>query len=359
MSIELWPFRVGAKRAAQRIPKLAVGNLALPFMQPTPFGLRRKALAVAALLAAACAHPTRALGQLRRGQARLSFVRHRRARAQRRTAATCARRRQRAARPVARAGRHIARPAHGHGVARGREDKRFYEHSGIDGRAVSAAAWGNASGAPMWNVSGTSGAAPGWAEGVRWLHAREPRRAPATPAPLGQARSAFGPGADGNPLEAARSEWFLQGTEQPLFALDTGAGIATHGPCARISAPVDEAIIALDPDIPPLHQRVRLESEGCGVQWRIDGKHVACGNSAQWLPWPERHLIELLDASGKMLDQRRLEVRGAGVRAKSAPMRIERLRAYAERGGDQLVARAGGAGVWRSRVPIHAPTHAS
>src|SRR6218665_2254268 len=33
----------GGRRAAQRIPKLAVGNLAVPFMQPTPFGLRRKA----------------------------------------------------------------------------------------------------------------------------------------------------------------------------------------------------------------------------------------------------------------------------------------------------------------------------
>ncbi|SDI68860.1 penicillin-binding protein 1C [Variovorax sp. OV700] len=178
---------------------------------------------------------------------------------------------------------------------------------------------GNASGASMWDVSGTSGAAPVWAEVMRFLHAREPSRAPKPPAGLVEAHVTFGSGADGNSLEAARSEWFLQGTEQPLFALDSGgAGTSSEAAAARITAPADGTIIALDPDIPPLHQRVRFESEGRGVQWRIDGKHFARGNSAQWLPWPGRHVIELVDATGKVVDQRKLEVRGAGVIAKSA-----------------------------------------
>jgi penicillin-binding protein 1C len=175
---------------------------------------------------------------------------------------------------------------------------------------------GNASGESMWDVSGTSGAAPVWAEVMRFLHAREPSRAPAPPPGLVEARVEFGPGADGAPLEAARAEWFLQGTEQPLFALDTG--IAADAGFARITAPSDGTIIAVDPDIPPLRQRVRFESEGRGVQWRIDGKFFARGNSAQWLPWPGRHVIELVDASGKVADQRRIEVRGAGVVTKSA-----------------------------------------
>ncbi len=178
---------------------------------------------------------------------------------------------------------------------------------------------GNASGASMWDVSGTSGAAPVWAELMRFLHAREPSRAPRPPAGLVSAQVAFGPSADGNALEASRSEWFLQGTEQPLFALDAGTDAAAAAALpARITAPADGTIIALDPDIPPQHQRVRFESEGRGVQWRIDGKPFARGNSAQWLPWPGRHLIELADASGKVVDQRRLEVRGAGVVAKNA-----------------------------------------
>ncbi|MFM9921823.1 penicillin-binding protein 1C [Variovorax sp. H27-G14] len=175
---------------------------------------------------------------------------------------------------------------------------------------------GNASGESMWDVSGTSGAAPVWAEVMRFLHAREPSRAPAPPPGLVEARVEFGPGTDGSPLEAARSEWFLQGTEQPLFALDTG--MASDAAFARITAPSDGTIIAVDPDIPPLRQRVRFESEGRGVQWRIDGKHFARGNTAQWLPWPGRHVIELVDATGKVVDQRRIEVRGAGVVQKSA-----------------------------------------
>jgi penicillin-binding protein 1C len=175
---------------------------------------------------------------------------------------------------------------------------------------------GNASGESMWDVSGTSGAAPVWAEVMRFLHAREPSRAPVPPPGLVQARVEFGAGPDGNALEAARSEWFLQGTEQPLFALDTG--MANDVNFARITAPSDGTIIAVDPDIPPLRQRVRFESEGRGVQWRIDGKFFARGNSAQWLPWPGRHVIELVDGAGKVVDQRRIEVRGAGVVAKSA-----------------------------------------
>ncbi|WPH15389.1 penicillin-binding protein 1C [Variovorax paradoxus] len=177
---------------------------------------------------------------------------------------------------------------------------------------------GNASGASMWDVSGTSGAAPVWAEVMRFLHAREPSRAPRPPAGLVEAQVTFGPGADGSALEAARSEWFLQGTEQPLFALDNVGTPAGAAAAPRITAPSDGTIIALDPDIPPLHQRVRFEAEGRGVQWRIDGKHFARGNSAQWLPWPGRHVIELVDATGKVVDQRKLEVRGAGVVAKSA-----------------------------------------
>jgi penicillin-binding protein 1C len=46
-----------------------------------------------------------------------------------------------------------------------------------------------------------------------------------------------------------------------------------------------------------------------------DGKTFARGNSAAWLPWPGRHLIELIDARGQVADWVRLEVRDAGIRA--------------------------------------------
>ena len=176
---------------------------------------------------------------------------------------------------------------------------------------------GNASGAPMWDVSGTSGAAPVWAEVMRFLHATEPSRAPTPPAGLVRAHVTFGSGNDGGLLEAARDEWFLQGTEQPDFALDATPGKPQRdGASARITSPSNGTIVALDPDIPPNRQRVRLESgasDGPGLRWQIDGKAFARGASAQWLPWPGRHSIQLVDAAGTLQDEIKLEVRGAGV----------------------------------------------
>jgi len=171
---------------------------------------------------------------------------------------------------------------------------------------------GNASGESMWDVSGTTGAAPVWSEIMGFLHRQEPSRAPAPPAGVVQVDVRFG-----NDIEAARREWFIAGTEQAVFALDSKPKGPPDGDAAsgRIAAPADGTIIALDPDIPPNRQRVRFEADGQRVQWRIDGKPLAKGNVALWLPWPGRHQIELVDARGRVLDAIRLEVRGAGVRA--------------------------------------------
>ena len=90
-------------------------------------------------------------------------------------------------------------------------------------------------------------------------------------------------------------------------------------PTARITAPTDGTIIALDPDIPPNRQRLTLQAEGRKLHWRIDGKPLAQGSSALWLPWPGRHRIQLSDAKGQVLDEVRIEVRGAGVKTPTAP----------------------------------------
>jgi penicillin-binding protein 1C len=192
---------------------------------------------------------------------------------------------------------------------------------------------GNASGAPMQDVSGSSGAAPVWAALMRHLHRHEASRAPAPPAGVLHSRVSFAnPGS--TPLEAARSEWFIRGTEQALFAIDSGAvdprparaggqkGLKTamqaQDAPPRITAPASGTILALDPDIPPTRQRVSFSAEGRNLRWLMDGKEFARGNSAQWLPWPGRHVVQLLDAGGQVADEIRLEVRGAGVLA-SAP----------------------------------------
>jgi len=195
---------------------------------------------------------------------------------------------------------------------------------------------GNASGAPMWDVSGTSGAAPIWTAVMHYLHQTQPSHAPRPPAGVVQVPVQFAePNAttrSTTPLEAARPEWFIQGTQQTHFAIHNEAinpyttratglnsGFRQKGlkyptsPGARITAPTTGTIIALDPDIPPSHQRVRFTATGAGIRWLVDGKVFATGTSAQWLPWPGRHLVQITDARGCVLDNIQLEVRGAGV----------------------------------------------
>jgi penicillin-binding protein 1C len=189
---------------------------------------------------------------------------------------------------------------------------------------------GNASGAPMWDVSGTTGAAPIWAAVMNNLHMTQVSRAPKPPASVVQMPVNFVPPAipktvstaSGQGVEAARLEWFIQGTPQAKFSLPgEAAGTNTRATqskaggkaIARITAPANGSIIALDPDIPPKSQRLILTSEGQGVRWLMDGKQFALGPSAQWLPWPGRHMVQLVSNSGAKLDEIKLEVRGAGL----------------------------------------------
>lgn len=181
----------------------------------------------------------------------------------------------------------------------------------------------------MWDVSGTSGAAPIWAALMNHLHKLEPSRAPTPPAGVLQNAIRFGTQA-GAPLEAARQEWFIRGTEQTLFAINSGAdsgrperatalkssrnAVPVPDTPARITAPASGTIIALDPDIPPSHQRVSFSAQGSNLRWLMDGKPLARGAQTQWLPWPGKHVVQLVDAGGKVLDEIRLEVRGAGVK---------------------------------------------
>jgi penicillin-binding protein 1C len=191
---------------------------------------------------------------------------------------------------------------------------------------------GNASGAPMWDVSGTSGAAPIWAAVMNYLHKTQPSRAPQAPAGLVQVPVQFatndGEASGPAPLEAARREWFLQGTQQPTFAINSGATYEQYTGArglkdlklanqqlARITSPTTGTIIALDPDIPPNRQRVSFSAEGTGLRWVMDGKVFAKGATVQWLPWPGRHVVRIVGERGEVLDEVRLEVRGAGTKA--------------------------------------------
>ena len=162
---------------------------------------------------------------------------------------------------------------------------------------------GNASGEPMQEVSGVSGAAPVWRALVQHLHAGQPSRQPAPPAGLHAQRVAQ-PG----PLEPARQEWFLAGT-------GPARAVASARPLG-ITNPTDGSLYALDPDIPPQAQRITFEGEP--GTWVLDGRTLGRGARLRWAPWPGRHELKLLGPDGQALQVVRFEVRGASVRTGAA-----------------------------------------
>jgi penicillin-binding protein 1C len=166
------------------------------------------------------------------------------------------------------------------------------------------AVWvGNFEGDSMRDVSGVTGAAPVWLEVMRDLHARTPSAAPAPPAGIVATEVSFAP-----PVEPARREYFLAGTQTALVQLLAAADAA-----ARIASPANGAILALDPDIPPHNQRVLLQSRSpdAALQFWLDGRAVgSAAGIARWSPQPGNHRLELRSADGRIRDAVRFAVRG-------------------------------------------------
>ncbi len=176
---------------------------------------------------------------------------------------------------------------------------------------VTVGVWvGNASGAPMHNVSGITGAAPIWADVMEAAAAKLGAGRPsAPPANLLKRHIQFA-SSDGH-VEAGRDEWFVRGTEPPS-ALIAAREASSAG--ARIVMPTDGTIIALDPDIPAANQRVQLKSgdparAGC---WTVNDVQLGCSATpVAWLPVAGNAVVKLLDAEGREQDRVSVIVRGA------------------------------------------------
>jgi penicillin-binding protein 1C len=126
---------------------------------------------------------------------------------------------------------------------------------------------GNSGGDPMWAVSGVSGAAPVWRAVMDQLE-------------KGSAAHAL-------PVLAQEKSDFERGN------------------FGKIVYPQNGAIIAVDPDIPPAHQRMLLEAEGEG-NFILDGQPLA---DPLWKPLPGKHRLQLSSVGGAMLDELSFEVR--------------------------------------------------
>ncbi|SAK76685.1 penicillin-binding protein 1C [Caballeronia hypogeia] len=180
---------------------------------------------------------------------------------------------------------------------------------------------GNADGAPMWDVSGVTGAAPAWNAIVNYLNRRADSRAPQAPAGVVNTRVTYQ-----DDIEPERGEWFVRGTQMSEIGLAANASRSARDShadarAARIGAPTDGTIFALDPDIPPARQRVWFEraDSDARLAWRLDGKTYGRDARIAWLPWPGRHVLELVDAHGAIVDKVGFEVRGAYAKTAARP----------------------------------------
>lgn len=186
---------------------------------------------------------------------------------------------------------------------------------------------GNSSGKAMWEVSGVSGAAPVWGALLAFLgdrHRQSAGRMDGVALPSTVVRM---PVRYDRALEAPREELFLVGSEwsairpagHPLAAearATKGSKPLSPSP-GRIVSPVDGTVVALDPDIPPMSQRMVFRSTvpDAAARWRLDDRDVGHGANAEWLPLPGAHRLELRDAAGRVVDRVTFAVRGATMRS--------------------------------------------
>ncbi len=169
-------------------------------------------------------------------------------------------------------------------------------------RRYTVGVWvGNFDGEPMHEVSGVSGAAPVWAEVMQSLHRGVRAAAPAAPAQVVSSRVEFEPA-----IEAARTEWFIRGTEVEEVALNR-----TPARLPRIAYPGDGMTVAYDPDIPAGRQRMhfRGEPDAGNLMWRLDGEPLGAA-AGGWEPRPGTHELTLLDERGSIVDRIAFVVRG-------------------------------------------------
>jgi penicillin-binding protein 1C len=173
-------------------------------------------------------------------------------------------------------------------------------------RRYTVGVWvGNASGEPMWDVSGVTGAAPVWRA---VMDALERSPAAARPPPHGVVTR---PVRFDAAIEPPRDEWFLAGTEQSVVT-----GATSHGRAhTRIESPADRSVIALDPDIPPQAQRLHIAAVAgtpASWGWRMDGQRIGSVRAdLRWTLSLGPHRLELVDAQGRVMESATFEVRGA------------------------------------------------
>src|SRR5580700_9551916 len=162
---------------------------------------------------------------------------------------------------------------------------------------------GNSSGAPMRDVTGITGAAPTWLNVMNYLRDRFGSGQIVRPTGVALSEVSF-PGA----VEPPRQEWFVAETE-PTSSL---TNLDDANP--QILSPAAGTIIALDPDIPAVAQRVVFEASQSARNWRwiLDGRSLApVRGTLLWTPTPGAHTLSIARDSGSAPQTIQFTVRGS------------------------------------------------
>lgn len=169
-------------------------------------------------------------------------------------------------------------------------------------RRYTVGVWmGNFSGAPMWNVMGVTGAAPLWAELMRYLHNDVPSTPP--PAPAGMISQMT----EIPSLGIRRQEWFLPQTEMEVVEKRTSATKS------KITSPANGESIAWDPDIPAEQQKLFFEAQPPSAEfaWELDGQRIGTAERLIfWTPVAGPHTLKLLNEAGEAIDSVQFIVKG-------------------------------------------------
>lgn len=153
----------------------------------------------------------------------------------------------------------------------------------------------------MHDVSGVTGAAPLWARTFDFLAKRPDFNKEAPPVPASLVVRSSGAG----------RVVYLPGTE-PLSVV---APIEIEARTATIVSPVEGTVIALDPDIPEVRQRVLFESYGVahGSAWVLNDKDLGPAERPYlWAPEPGLYVLSLRSVDGREVSSVRFSVRGKG-----------------------------------------------
>jgi len=165
---------------------------------------------------------------------------------------------------------------------------------------------GNFSGAPMWNVSGISGAAPVWLEVMNYLHRQRLSRPAQPPSEVIAHKVSFS-----NNAEPERDEWFIKGTEPDGTVANVPETAGTTEKPA-ILYPANGTIIAIDPDIPAENSLIFFEASAKGrFDWTLNNDKIGSGSRlVSWKPQYGKYKLSLVDRQGKIIDSVKFEVRG-------------------------------------------------